>query len=114
MKRTLNRYTLILLSGFLFSCNQHTTIEEFTRAEQLMLSHPDSALILLESIPSPEKMSRADYAAYCLLLTEAQDKNYYTFTTDSVIRVAAEYFLDKGDNHVKARVYYIWGRLNHS
>ena len=48
-----------------------------------------------------------------LLLTEARDKTYYPFTSDSVIRVAAEYILAKGDNLQKARTYYIWGRVYH-
>gem|GEM_PF-2953606 len=77
-----------------------------------MSSHPDSALLVLESIPSPEKMRKADYAEYCLLLTEARDKTYYKFTSDSVIRVA-EYLLEKGDDRLKARVHYIWGRVQH-
>lgn len=114
MNKPTLHFSIVLFLGLLFSCDQEVSRKELKEAESLMLSHPDSALHMLESIPSPEKMSRVDYAAYCLLLTEAQDKTYYTFTSDSVIRVAAEYFLDKGDNHVKARVYYIWGRVHHA
>lgn len=51
------------------------------QASAVMNDRPDSALILLESIPAPEGMNDADYAYYCLLLTEALDKTYYPFTS---------------------------------
>ena len=35
---------------------------------------PDSALSILESISSPQKLSRADRALYALLLTQARHK----------------------------------------
>lgn len=61
-----------------------------------MVSRPDSSLILLESIPSPEKLSEEDYATGCLLMTQARDKNYVEHTSDSVIGVAVRYFEKQG------------------
>lgn len=113
MNRSTVYFSIVLFLSFLFSCSHEVSREELKEANKLMLSYPDSALRILKSIPAPEKMNSANYAAYCLLLTEAQDKTYYTFTSDSVIRVAAEYFLNKDDDHLKARLYYIWGRVHH-
>ena len=60
-----------------------------------MGSRPDSSLILLESIPSPEKLSEEDYATWCLLMTQARDKNV-EHMTNSVIGVAVRYFEKQG------------------
>lgn len=114
MKTQIRDIVIVLLTIVVFfSCAKHTVVKELIQAESLMITSPDSALALLESIPSPEKMSKSDYAEYCLLLTEAQDKNYYKFKSDSVIRVAAEYILSKNNNSLKARTYYMLGRVYH-
>jgi tetratricopeptide (TPR) repeat protein len=91
-------------------------MEELVRAENLMDAHPDSALVLLDSIPSPEKMSRAHYAEYCLLLIEARDKNYYLFKSDSVsdslIRTAVAYFEGVKGHRKLPKAYYYMGRVH--
>ena len=96
----------------LFSCGKHPVPDELTEAEKLMQSHPDSALQILESVSNPEAMPKAHYAEYCLLLTEARDKNYYTFTSDSVIRVAAEYYESTNDSRKLPKAYYYMGRVH--
>ena len=62
-----------------------------------MSEHPDSALFLLEQVATPEKMPERDYATWCLLITEARDKNYIEHTSDSLINVAIQYFEKKKD-----------------
>lgn len=108
---------MLVIIGFslhLLSCSQPGVgINELVLAKNLMQEYPDSALLVLESIRSPEKMDNANYAAYCLLLTEAQDKNYYAFTSDSVIRVAADYFEATGNKLKLPKTYYYMGRVHH-
>jgi tetratricopeptide (TPR) repeat protein len=77
-----------------------------------MEANLDSALAVLDSIPSPEKMSKAHYAEHCLLLTEARDKNYYRFTSDSLIRVAVVYYEGIKDNRKLPKAYYYMGRVH--
>jgi len=77
-----------------------------------MQLHTDSALKALESIPSPQKMNKTHYAEYCLLLTEAQDKMYYSFTSDSVILVATNYYETKNDKQKLPKAYYYMGRVH--
>ena len=62
-----------------------------------MSEHPDSALFLLEQVAALEKMPERDYATWCLLITEARDKNYIEHTSDSLINVAIQYFEKKKD-----------------
>lgn len=72
---------------------------------------PDSALIILDNIKFPEKLPKKEYAAYCLLLTQALDKNYYTHESDSLIKIAATYYEDHNDIEQLATSYYIMGRV---
>ncbi|MDR1202816.1 MAG: hypothetical protein LBL58_14475, partial [Tannerellaceae bacterium] len=95
-----------------FGCTNGTVREELAWVENLMESRPDSVLALLDSIPSPEKMSKAHYAEYCLLLTEARDKNYYTFMSDSLIRVAVVYYEGVKDARKLSKAYYYMGRVH--
>jgi len=104
--------TFFLLNVSFSACNQQSAIKELNQAEKLMSSHPDSALLVLESIVSPEKMRKADYAEYCLLLIEARDKTYFAFTSDSVIRVAEAYYEKMKDEQKLAKVYYYQGRVH--
>ena len=73
-----------------------------------MGSRPDSSLILLESIPSPEKLSEEDYATWCLLMTQARDKNYVEHTSDSVIGVAVRYFEKQGPFIFLFSLFYVF------
>lgn len=104
----------ILLSVFLFSCVKPPVVAELVQAEKLMSDYPDSTLQILYSIQEPVKMAEANYADYCLLLTEAQDKTYYKFTSDSVIRIALDYY-EATENKAKLpKVYYYMGRVCHT
>ena len=55
-------------------------------ADSLMEIYPDSALSILESISSPQKLPCADRALYALLLTQARHKNYIALGDDSLIK----------------------------
>ena len=82
-----NIYVIFLSLAFcLIACRQYPHIQPLLQeTETLMGSRPDSSLILLESIPSPEKLSEEDYATWCLLMTQARDKNYVEHMSNSVI-----------------------------
>jgi len=80
-------------------------------AESLLEQHPDSALIFLNKI-TPKDLSTGEYARYCLLMTQARDKNGLPLTSDSLISVAVEYFNDKKDLDTKAKAYFYAGRVN--
>ena len=48
---------------------------------------PDSALNLLKGIPEPEKLWGESQATYALLMTQAMDKNYMKFSSDSLLEL---------------------------
>lgn len=111
MKTQILKATLLAFIIF-FSCHQvsqqHPILEQ---AEKVMSEHPDSALFLLEQVAAPEKMPERDYATWCLLITEARDKNYIEHTSDSLINVAIQYFEKKKDINRLSEAYYCQGRV---
>lgn len=92
-------------------CNNLPLLPELSKAEQIMETKPDSALKIIESIKNPENLSEREYATYCLLLTQAQDKNYVTHTSDSLIKIAVNYFEKHYDTNHTIFAYYYMGRV---
>ena len=112
MKRQI-RFILFLFIVSLTACQKQPHILPLLQeAETLMDSRPDSSLCLLESVQSPENLSAAEYATWCLLVTQARDKNYVEHTSDSVIGVAVRYFEKRKDVKRKAFSFYYQGRVN--
>lgn len=107
-------FFLCVLFVVFFSCAEKVVVNDLVQAEGLMQTRPDSALKLLESIPFPENMDQADYAYYCLLLTEALDKTYYDFTSDSIIRIALDHYERTRDKQRLPKAYYYMGRVCHT
>ena len=99
----------ILMSVSLSSCSSSVTSPLLLSADSLMEIYPDSALSILESISSPQKLPRADRALYALLLTQARHKNYIALEDDSLIKTAVEYYGDKKKSVRAAKAHYYWG-----
>ena len=109
MKRT--SFLLILTTCLCIlasSCRQASATDSvFAEAEKLMYTHPDSALKLLQAIPNPELLTGREQADYALLLTEARSQNLFYATSDSLIRIAVDYYKDSGNKEkaVKSLIY---------
>ena len=99
----------ILMSVSLSSCSSSVKSSLLLSADSLMEIYPDSALSILESISSPQKLPCADRALYALLLTQARHKNYIALGDDSLIKTAVEYYGDKKKSVRAAKAHYYWG-----
>lgn len=99
----------ILMSVSLSSCSSSVKSPLLLSADSLMEIYPDSALSILESISSPQKLPRADRALYALLLTQARHKNYIALGDDLLIKTAVEYYGDKKKSVRAAKAHYYWG-----
>lgn len=99
----------ILMSVSLSSCSSSVKSPLLLSADSLMEIYPDSALSILESISSPQKLPRADRALYALLLTQARHKNYIALEDDSLIKTAVEYYGDKKKSVRAAKAHYYLG-----
>lgn len=101
---------------FLLICSCHGNGEarrSLTEAETIMNEHPDSALAILESIPSSGLRSDRDRALHALLLTQARSKCYLPFENDSLIASATDFFLDSGDSYHLMLANFYLGDVNY-
>ncbi len=83
-----------ILSFLAVSCHRDTDALNmtFSKVEKCMELCPDSALNLLKGIHDPEKLWGESQATYALLMTQAMDKNYMKFSSDSLIALALNYY----------------------
>ena len=87
------KYLFGLLLLFLLACSRAGEHEAlFRQVESVVNDHPDSAMVLLESIQNPERLPERDWAYWALLTTQAKDKLYIRHTSDSVINRVVDYF----------------------
>lgn len=103
-----------LISMLAVSCQNDSDALNSTlsKVEACMDAHPDSALNLLKTIPEPERLHGKSQADYALLLTQAMDKNYLKFSSDSLIAVALNYYtVDQRDPVMRAKAQFYYGRV---
>lgn len=100
---------------FFAMCNKQSEelLPELSYAESLMQRYPDKALAVLDSMEVPSPSNKLQYASWCLLITQARDKNYIKHTSDSLINIALAYFEKQDDPFRKATALYYEGRVNH-
>ena len=79
---------------FVSSCQKDSSSESCLSEyiDSLMQVSPDSALLVLESIVHPEKLSRKDRADYAIIYSRVQDQLCIRQTNDSLIREAVKYY----------------------
>lgn len=102
----------IILFLIMGACNNHPQAPILLEVEKIIEEQPDSALSILNKVENINQLSEKDHATYCLLLTQAQDLNYITHTSDSLIKIAATYFEKSNDKHKASLSYYYMGRVN--
>lgn len=101
-----NLFILSLL--FLAACGT-AYCPDLNKAEALMIDHPDSSLNILEKIRIERVRGRKNKAKYALLYSQALDKNYIDVESDSIIRVARDYYAHRGSNEERAQAFYYYG-----
>lgn len=97
------KYCLLICSCFflLISCSPNKQQEAlFVQADSLLNINPDSALLLLKTLPGLQELSRKESARYALLLARATDKSEKPLLPcDSLLNIALHYY----DNDKKER-----------
>jgi hypothetical protein len=94
--------SILLLLCIGLACRPQTN-PILLRAEVMMAKQPDKAYHLLKDSILPQQLNKADYATWCLLMTEATDKHLKYHTSDSLIRKAVTYFEKQGSLERKAK-----------
>ena len=100
----------VLISIFFLSCqSEYTKNKTILHSETIVLTFPDSAFRLLKTIPHPENLSKADYAAWCLQFSHVQYKLNKDITSDSIILIAVNYYENSRLDKQSGTAYYLLG-----
>lgn len=107
-------YSILIISG----CNGNKTtnklMPELEQAEKVMFDHPDSALHLLESMEIPSsRTDKENHALWCLLMTQAKYKLVMRFSSDSIVRIAYDYYKPTNNVRRKAMSALYMGDINY-
>lgn len=112
MTEIFKRMTNLLFLLCLAACSGKSDVVTLLReAEMYMDERPDSALCLLDSVKSMGELTGQEHALWCLLYTQAQDKNRIEHTSDSLIQIAVKYYEGTDLEDRKMQAYYYCGRV---
>ena len=94
---------------------EKTPLPELVHAESVMFDHPDSALHILEAMPMPSvRRDKENHALWCLLTTQAMYKQMMKISSDSLIRIAYEYYKPSDNTLRKAMSALYMGGVNYN
>ena len=94
---------------------EKTPLPELVHAESVMFDHPDSALHILEAMPMPSaRRDKENHALWCLLLTQAQVKQIIKISSDSLVRIAYDYYKPTDNARRKAMSALYMGNINYN
>lgn len=120
--RKVTHYILYILIAFAALLNiqcsgngkEKTPLPELVHAESVMFDHPDSALHILEDMPMPSaRWDKENHALWCLLVTQAQVKLIMKISSDSLVRIAYDYYKPTDNARRKAMSALYMGDVNY-
>lgn len=93
---------------------EKTPLPELVHAESVMFDHPDSALHILEAMPMPSaRRNKENHALWCLLTSQAQVKLIMKISSDSLVRIAYDYYKPTNNARRKAMSALYMGDINY-
>ena len=103
---------IIIVMGVLLGCTERREYREaLSRAEAVMGEHPDSALLILDSLGQHEKAFGKHFRMqYLLQRMNAENKSDVIFTSDSLAMELADHFDDHGTTNEQVLAHYLLGR----
>ena len=120
--RKITHYILYILIAFAALLNiqcsgngkEKKPLPELVHAESVMFDHPDSALHILEDMPMPSaRWDKENHALWCLLVTQAQYKRMMKIPSDSLVRIAYDYYKPTDNARRKAMSALYMGDINY-
>ena len=110
-------YILIVCTALLnIQCNgkKKMPLPELVQAEFVMFDHPDSALHILESMPMPSaRWDKENHALWCLLTSQAKVKLIMKIPSDSLVKIAYNYYKSTNNARRKAMAALYMGDINY-
>ena len=109
MKRVI-LFSIMLYALISTGCNS-VIRKKLDSAESLLQPKPDSCLTILEAIVPNDLRTREEKARFALLMSAALDKNYIDVVSDTLIKIAADYYSVRKDRHHRMMAYYYQGLI---
>ena len=102
---------IVIVIGVLLGCGERREYREMlSRAEEMMNDHPDSALMMLDSLGQHEnEFGRHFRMQYLLHRTNAASKTGERFTSDSLVKDLADHFGSRGTTNERVLAHYLLG-----
>lgn len=105
----------MIISGCSRSGQVNKQIPELVKAEKVMFDRPDSALHILEKMEKPSsRTDKENHALWCLLTTQARVKLIMKIPSDSLVRIAYDYYNATDNARRKAMAALYMGNINYS
>ncbi len=106
MKKFIYIIIILLLTG----CKEKQSEQLLDKVENIITTNPDSAQILLNSIPSPEKLNNKDFAHWCLLSGKLTDELYTPMLPTYQLERAYKWYSSHGKVEEQAQLLLYIGR----
>ena len=112
MKQSLHLIILLYVLLVVVACGERREYREaLSRAEAAMSEHPDSALLILDSLGQHEQeFGRHFRMQYLLHRLNAENKTSAKFTSDSLAKVLVKHFDSHGTTNERVLAHYLLGR----
>lgn len=104
---------ILFISTFLLSgCNkrQSDSDKQLDEIEKIIEVNPDSALNILKSIPSPEKLDNRTFARWCMLSGKVTDKIFNDLLPTYQFEKAYDWYSSYGNPDEQAQILIYLGR----
>lgn len=103
-------YIIIGVVLFIACGERQEYVSMLERAEVVMNDHPDSALVVLDSLSAHEQeFGKRFRMRYQLLRLQAQNKAFVPFTSDSLAKDVVGYFDRHGSHNEQMKAHYLLG-----
>ena len=107
LRSTLRHIALLATLLLAVGCSsKKQTMEQILQAESIMAETPEQALDIMMGIERGDVRGDADNARYALVYSEVLYHNYKDVTSDSLTRIAVDYYRTKGDDYMRVRSLY--------
>lgn len=118
MKQSIFIYIIIIFFLLISGCGRsgqvNKQIPELVKAEKVMFDHPDSALHILEKMEKPSsRTDKENHALWCLLTSQAKVKQLMKISSDSLVRIAYDYYKPTENTRRKAMSALYMGDINY-
>lgn len=103
---------MFLVFWVLISCDKRNENEILVKNDSIMADEPLLAKEKLDSLsPYVKSLSVSNQMYYAMLKTDVNNKLYNLFTTDTLMKPAADWYAKHGSTMEKVRAYYLLGAV---